>query len=168
MKLRNKLLLSALIGFCAMLLSTTPMWWGVLFSPISQQLTSAPVTEAYAGRRTARSSASSPLICFFLSSINHSGKRPIRRKSEWAVSESSLGAGAGAGPAAPARERGGRKAYLRRFLLPEKYSFVSLKTTGHSTIMPIRLGMAIRPLRVSAMSQARPSSMVALMMITRV
>ena len=49
MKLRNKLLLSALIGFCAMLLSTTPMWWGVLFSPISQQLTSAPVTEDTSG-----------------------------------------------------------------------------------------------------------------------
>lgn len=51
MKLRNKLLLSALIGFCAMLLSTTPMWWGVLFSPIAQPLTTAEPAEDGGGVR---------------------------------------------------------------------------------------------------------------------
>lgn len=49
MKLRTKLLLSALIGLCAMLLYSTPMWWGVLFSPIAQQLTTAPVAEDTTG-----------------------------------------------------------------------------------------------------------------------
>lgn len=39
MKLRNKILLSALVGLFAMLLHSTPMWWGVLFSPITQPLT---------------------------------------------------------------------------------------------------------------------------------
>lgn len=28
-----------------MALSSTPMWWGVLFSPITRQLTTASVTE---------------------------------------------------------------------------------------------------------------------------
>ena len=51
MKLRNKLLLSALIGFCAMLLYSTPMWWGVLFSPLSQPLTTAGLSEDNGGVR---------------------------------------------------------------------------------------------------------------------
>ena len=45
MKLRNKVLLSVLAGFLAMLLYSGPMWWGVLFSPITQPLTTAERTE---------------------------------------------------------------------------------------------------------------------------
>jgi len=45
MKLRTKLLLSVLVGLLAMLLYSTPMWWGVLFSPITQQLTTAQCAE---------------------------------------------------------------------------------------------------------------------------
>lgn len=45
MKLRNKVLLSILVGLAAMFLSSTPMWWGVVFSPLSQPLT----TEQTAG-----------------------------------------------------------------------------------------------------------------------
>lgn len=49
MKLRNKLLLSLLAGFLAMLLYSTPMWWGVLFSPLTQSLTTAEVQEDASG-----------------------------------------------------------------------------------------------------------------------
>lgn len=49
MKWRSKLLLSILAGLFAMLLYSMPMWWGVLFSPISQQLTSVPAEEASGG-----------------------------------------------------------------------------------------------------------------------
>lgn len=45
MKLRNKLILSIIAGFLAMLLYSTPMWWGVLFSPLTQPLTTTAVTE---------------------------------------------------------------------------------------------------------------------------
>ena len=45
MKIWQKLLLSALAGVFAMLLYSTPMWWGVLFSPISQPLTTADEAE---------------------------------------------------------------------------------------------------------------------------
>lgn len=45
MKLRTKLLLSVLAGLLAMLLSASPMWWGVLFSPITEQLTTAQRAE---------------------------------------------------------------------------------------------------------------------------
>lgn len=45
MKLRNKLILSIIAGFLAMLLYSTPMWWGVLFSPLTQPLTTTEVTE---------------------------------------------------------------------------------------------------------------------------
>ena len=45
MKLRNKIVLSALVGLLAMLLYSKPMWWGVLFSPITQPLTTAESTE---------------------------------------------------------------------------------------------------------------------------
>ena len=45
MKMRNKLLISAVAGILAMLLYTTPAWWGVLFSPITRQLTSVSLTE---------------------------------------------------------------------------------------------------------------------------
>ena len=41
MKFRHKLLLSVCTGFLAMLLYSGPMWWGVLFSPITQSLTTA-------------------------------------------------------------------------------------------------------------------------------
>ena len=45
MKLRNKLIISILVGLLAMLLYSTPMWWGVLFSPLTQSMTTAEVTE---------------------------------------------------------------------------------------------------------------------------
>ena len=45
MKFRNKLLISLAAGLLAMLLYTTPAWWGVVFSPVVQQLTSAPLSE---------------------------------------------------------------------------------------------------------------------------
>ena len=51
MKLRNKVLLSVLAGFLAMLLYSGPMWWGVLFSPITQPLTTAELTEDNGGVR---------------------------------------------------------------------------------------------------------------------
>ena len=49
MKMRNKLLISVVAGMLAMLLYTTPAWWGVLFSPITRQLTSVSLAEATAG-----------------------------------------------------------------------------------------------------------------------
>ena len=45
MKFRNKLLISLIAGLLAMLLYTTPAWWGVLFSSVAQRLTTAPLTE---------------------------------------------------------------------------------------------------------------------------
>lgn len=45
MKMRNKLLISVVAGVLAMLLYTTPAWWGVLFSPITRQLTSVSLAE---------------------------------------------------------------------------------------------------------------------------
>ena len=45
MKLRTKIALSVLVGFFAMLLYSSPMWWGVLFSPITRQLTTGELTE---------------------------------------------------------------------------------------------------------------------------
>lgn len=49
MKLRNKILISILAGLLATLLYSTPMWWGVLFSPIAQPLTSADLAEDAGG-----------------------------------------------------------------------------------------------------------------------
>lgn len=49
MKTRDKVIISILIGLIAMSLYSFPMWWGVLFSPITQQLTGAPLTEEIAG-----------------------------------------------------------------------------------------------------------------------
>ena len=46
MKTRDKIIISVIIGLVAMSLYATPMWWGVLFSPITQQLTTAPLTDA--------------------------------------------------------------------------------------------------------------------------
>lgn len=51
MKLRYKLLISVLAGLLAMMLYSAPMWWGVLFSPLSQQLTTAEITEDASGVR---------------------------------------------------------------------------------------------------------------------
>ena len=53
--------------------------------------------------------------------------------------------------------------YFSYFLLgtSEKCRFVSLTTTPDRANRAIRLGMAMRPLRVSAMAQARSSFMVA-------
>ena len=49
MKLRNKILISILAGLLATLLYSTPMWGGVLFSPIAQPLTSADLAEDAGG-----------------------------------------------------------------------------------------------------------------------
>ena len=51
MKLRNKLILSIIAGFFAMLLYSGPLWWGVLFSPITQPLTTAELAEDDGGVR---------------------------------------------------------------------------------------------------------------------
>ncbi len=51
MKLRTKIWISILAGLLAMLLSSAPMWWGVLFSPITQPLTTASLTEDAGGVR---------------------------------------------------------------------------------------------------------------------
>lgn len=51
MKLRSKITISILAGILAMLLSSTPMWWGVLFTPLSQPLTTAELTEDAGGVR---------------------------------------------------------------------------------------------------------------------
>ena len=45
MTLRYKLLITVLAGLLAMTLYSAPMWWGVLFSPLSQPLTTAGITE---------------------------------------------------------------------------------------------------------------------------
>ncbi len=51
MKLKNKVILSIIAGLLAMLLYSSPMWWGVLFSPIAQPLTTAELTEDDGGVR---------------------------------------------------------------------------------------------------------------------
>lgn len=51
MKLKHKILISVTAGLLAMLLSSSPMWWGVLFSPLTQPLTTAPITEDAGGVR---------------------------------------------------------------------------------------------------------------------
>ncbi len=48
MKTRDKIIISIIIGMLAMSFYTFPMWWGVLFSPITQQLTTSPLTEELA------------------------------------------------------------------------------------------------------------------------
>ena len=42
-------MISILIGLIAMTFYSFPMWWGVLFSPITQQLTGAPLTDTLTG-----------------------------------------------------------------------------------------------------------------------
>ena len=49
MKLRYKLLISVLAGLLAMTLYSAPMWWGVLFSPLTQPLTTGEITEDAGG-----------------------------------------------------------------------------------------------------------------------
>lgn len=51
MKFQHKLMISIAAGLLAMLLYSTPMWWGVLFSPLTQPLTMAEVTEDASGVR---------------------------------------------------------------------------------------------------------------------
>lgn len=51
MKLRKKILISIMAGFLAMLLYSSPMWWGVLFFPLSQPLTTAGLSEDSGGVR---------------------------------------------------------------------------------------------------------------------
>ena len=41
MKFSKKLMLSVVAGLLALLLYSAPLWWGVLFSPIAQPLTTA-------------------------------------------------------------------------------------------------------------------------------
>ncbi len=45
MKAKEKLLLSLLAGLLAVMLTRPTMWWGVLFSPFSNDLICASVTE---------------------------------------------------------------------------------------------------------------------------
>lgn len=54
MKTRTKIIISILIGLVAMSLYSFPMWWGVLFSPITQELATTPVTEELTGGFCAR------------------------------------------------------------------------------------------------------------------
>ena len=49
MKTRDKIILSVIVGLFVMSLEAFPMWWGVLFSPITQQLTQAPLTPELTG-----------------------------------------------------------------------------------------------------------------------
>ena len=49
--MKNKVILSIIAGLLAMLLYSSPMWWGVLFSPIAQPLTTAELTEDDGGVR---------------------------------------------------------------------------------------------------------------------
>lgn len=51
MKFTKKLLLSVMAGLLAMLLYSAPMWWGVLFSPIAQPLTTASLEADNGGVR---------------------------------------------------------------------------------------------------------------------
>jgi len=51
MKLRDKVLISCVVGLLAMLLYSGPMWWGVLFSPITEPLTTAELAEDDGGIR---------------------------------------------------------------------------------------------------------------------
>ena len=45
MKTYKKVAISIVAGLLAMALSSAPMWWGVLFSPITRDLACAPLTE---------------------------------------------------------------------------------------------------------------------------
>ena len=45
MNRKQKLLLSLIAGLLAMMLSSPPMWWGVLFSPVADPLVSAVLSE---------------------------------------------------------------------------------------------------------------------------
>lgn len=45
MKTRYIVLLSILIGLAAVSFDAFPMWWGVLFAPITEQLSSVPISE---------------------------------------------------------------------------------------------------------------------------
>lgn len=49
MKFQHKLVISILAGFLAMLLYSTPMWWGVLFSPLTHSLTTSEAAEDAGG-----------------------------------------------------------------------------------------------------------------------
>lgn len=51
MKFKTKVCISILAGLLAMLLSSAPMWWGVLFSPVTQPLVTAGLTEDADGVR---------------------------------------------------------------------------------------------------------------------
>ena len=45
MKTYKKVAISIVAGLLAMALSSAPMWWGVLFSPITRDLACATLTE---------------------------------------------------------------------------------------------------------------------------
>lgn len=46
MKTHDKIIISVIAGLTAVSLRLCPMWWGVVFAPITQRLSTAPVTEA--------------------------------------------------------------------------------------------------------------------------
>lgn len=45
MKTRDKIIISVVVGLIALSYTTTPLWWGVLFSPLTQQLATTPLTD---------------------------------------------------------------------------------------------------------------------------
>ncbi len=45
MNRKQRLLLSLIAGLLAMMLSSPPMWWGVLFSPVADPLVSTVLSE---------------------------------------------------------------------------------------------------------------------------
>lgn len=49
MKLRTKIMLSLLTGLLAMLFYSMPFWWGVLFTPLTESLTTAPAADSVSG-----------------------------------------------------------------------------------------------------------------------
>ena len=49
MKTRDKIIISVVAGLLAMMLHAVPMWWGVLFSPISRPLVCESITEETKG-----------------------------------------------------------------------------------------------------------------------
>lgn len=49
MKTYKKVIISVVAGLLAMTLYSAPMWWGVLFSPVTRDLACAPLTEEVSG-----------------------------------------------------------------------------------------------------------------------
>jgi len=49
MKIRDKILISLLAGLLAATMHSAPMWWGVLFAPMTREITTASLSEDGAG-----------------------------------------------------------------------------------------------------------------------